>query len=383
MNEEKIKQDLLEFEGFLKQKVHDANSIQNYLKKTSLPFIPCYMEELTAKQRFDLSFEYLHLLGIYNLPLSVGLCMNQYIALSISCIPAEKDSSLALIKEQFLRQVQENRWVLAVSSFDDHIRNKTETAIGVNCTSQQNGTILCNGIKNFQSNLMGSDLLLFPGILDGKSLGFFYLFIHNTPGLKLGKPSFSGAMADADTRSIQFDNVTLPSSQMFPLGDSDGGLIHGITRVIFAALAMAPYLGGAKRALDEAVLFVHSVHEEGNSLASLDGTQVDFGRMALEYENSMQLIQRFSQDLGSNQDLMSWLKSEELKALALKYHVTSICEKIVDFSRKAIGTRSMSSHSIISKLNEQIRFGTMHPEINAKIERRFGRHVLCEVTEEK
>jgi len=360
---------------------YGADNIVAYLRGTPLPFISCYFDELGATGCFDYSFKFLHLLGRHNLALSVGLCMNQYIAFSIACLPTVPGSTIHALKTQFLGMVKANRWILAVSSFDDFLRNKNDAGHQVKCVTQPNGAVLCNGVKNFQSNISRADVLLFSGILDSKNTGLFYTPLKNVAGITFGDPVFAGAMADADTRSVTFDNLLLCPAQVIPAdADAETQAFHGFTRVVFAAMAMAPYLGGAKRALKEASAFLRSVHTDGQPLSALDGYVVDMGRANIDYDNCYHLVNRFSWSLGTlHQDsLHSWLDHERNGTAALKHHVTRVCEDLVDLSRRVIGTRSMMPSNIISLLSQQILFGALHPEVNAKIEREFGRRALSE-----
>jgi alkylation response protein AidB-like acyl-CoA dehydrogenase len=369
------------FDGFaqwLRAERPDAARIVDHLRATPLPFIACHIPELGARACFDYAFEFLHVLGQHNLALSVGFCMNQYIAFSIACLPAAPGTTIHTLKTQFLEAVAANRWVLAVSSFDDFVRHKDEAGNRVRCVTQNDGSVLCTGIKNFQSNVSRADVLLFSGLLDGNATGLFYTPLRDVPGLTLGEPVFPGAMADADTRSVKFENVKLSPQQVIPASaDATTASFHALTRVIFAAMAMAPYLGGAKRALEETCAFLNNVHVGDQPLAAMDGYIVDVGRAHLDYLNCLALVDRFAGSLETLEtDLAEWLERERLATAALKIEVTRVCEELVSFARKTIGTRSLMPASAVSVLSQQILFGALHPEVNAKIEREFGARAL-------
>jgi hypothetical protein len=161
-------------------------------------------------------------------------------------------------------------------------------------------------------------------------------------------------------------------------GDEATPGLHECTRLVFAGMAMAPYMGGALRALEEASRFLNSVHVDGVALASFDGYVADLGRAHIDYQVCQGLVDRFERrfDEFDGESFSAWIDAERPRALALKYHVTGVCEKLVDVSRKIIGSRSMRPSHIISKLSEQIRFGPLHPVINAKIERQLGAQLL-------
>lgn len=370
---------LVQLEQFLQQEKPERPQILEYIRATPLPFIACYGEQLSRGEMFRYSFRFLHVLGKHNVALAVGLCMNQYIAYSLACYPAQNGSPVAQLKTEFLAGVKANRWLLAVSSFDDFVRSKDEVGNQVVCTTQTDGSLSCSGVKNFQSNVSAADVLLFSGVVDAQRMGLFYTFLKQTPGIELGAALYPGAMADTDTRSVLFDKLVLPAHQMLPASDENETLgLHTLTRVVFAVMAMAPYMGGAQRALEEAADFLHSVHVEGQPLASLDGYITDMGRAQIEYQICQNLIDGFESAIDTLQEdnLEAWLQREGSKALALKYHVTAVCEQLLSRARKIIGTRSLLPNHVLSRLSQQILFGALHPVINAKIERDFGAALL-------
>ena len=369
---------LSQLDAFLKKEKPGREQTLDYLRTTPLPFINCYYEELSPSDMFHYSFRFLHLLGQYNVALAVGLCMNQYIAFSIACFPAKEGTTTYFLKQQFLAIVKQNSWLLAVSSFDDFIRNKSETGNQVRCVPQSDGTFLCNGTKNFQSNISGADILLFSGNLSDQEVGLFYTFL-KVPGISLGEALYPGAMADTDTRSVHFKDLQLSQIQMVPSGEGDENQgLHALTRVVFAVMAMAPYLGGAHRAMVESGTFLKNVHLEGKPLAELDGYITDMGRLQLQYRICESLVAGFESKLAllNAGSVAEWLETEGPNALAIKYHVTAVCENLVDSARKIIGTRSLLPAHIVSALSQQILFAALHPVLNAKIERDFGNGFL-------
>jgi alkylation response protein AidB-like acyl-CoA dehydrogenase len=139
---------------------------------------------------------------------------------------------------------------------------------------------------------------------------------------------YTGAMADSDTRPVTFENLVLQSFQSIPSTDEGEALgLHALTRVVFAVMAMAPYLGGAKRALDEACDFLKRVNVDGKPLAELDGYIADLGRANIQYTVCEGLIERFMHSVSdiSQDNLTKWIEEEMPKALALKHHVTAVC----------------------------------------------------------
>ena len=372
---EQILSSLSDLEVYLRNENPDVDSVISFLRETPLPFIASYQDDLTIGDRFDLSYKFMHVLGQYNVALSVGLCMNQYITFSISCLPTHEGTAIHMLKNQFLTLIKNNKWILAVSSFDDFVRGKDELPSTVYCITQPDGAILCTGVKNFQSNITNADVLLFTGTLDNKETAIFYTFLKQAEGIEFGDSVFSGAMSDSDTRTVTFKDHKLAAFQMVPSGDEGESLgLHELTRVVFAVMAMAPYLGGAMRAIDEACAFLKSVHVEGESLASLDGYIVEMGRAEIKYEVCQAQIEWFANSINSlrEDNFDEWLRIERPKVLATKHHVTSVCEELVKLSRLIIGTRSMVSSHIVSKLSEQILFGALHPVTNGIIERELG-----------
>lgn len=368
---------LEDLEAFLEAERPDRAQILAKLRETPLPFICCYDDALSIRERFDLSVRFLHTLGRHNLALAVGLCMNQYVAFSISCLPFGEGSALHAARRAFLQRLLDRRCVLAVSSFDDFARPKGEQPRHIHGETLPDGSVRVRGVKNFQSNITGADGLLFTGFLDGANVGLFFTLLDAPERIVLGDPVFSGAMADADTRPLTMTDLVIPAGQVLLRG-ADLLALHGVTRVVFSAMAMAPYLGGAHRALAEACAFLHRIHVDGSPLASLDGFVTDLGRAGVRYQLCEDLIERFSHGLEAlpRDGVEAWVAAETPKALALKHHVTAECEALVDLSRRVIGTRAMHPSHIVSRLSEQVRYAALHPVIGAKIEREMGQRLL-------
>ena len=364
---------------FIDDSQPDRDELFHYLKSTPLLFIACYHKDLSAGECFDLSFRFLHVLGQYNLALAVGVCMNQYIAYSIAYLPTEAGSILDTLKNDFMKIIRDERWVLAVSSFDDFVRNKNDKRNLVSCELQKDGSYICNGVKNFQSNVSFADVLLFSAEVGDGDTALFYTFLKNVEGLQLGDEIYSGAMADADTRSLTFNNLKLADFQAVPTDDNTEALsLHTFTRVIFAIMSMAPYMGGAKRALNETAEFLRNMHIDGRALAELDGYKLDMGRLLVRYHVCNDLVDRFTLSLNdvTAENVVAWIEGENPRVMSAKNHISSECEELVTFARRTIGTRSLSNSHIVHRLSQQIQFGPLHPVINAKIERDLGETFL-------
>ncbi|PCK05422.1 MAG: hypothetical protein COA42_18280 [Alteromonadaceae bacterium] len=397
-----IKQAITAMEQFIREQQPSRKDLLKHLRESPLPFIPWYCEQLGPAQCFALCFEFLQALGRYNVALAVGLSMNQYMAFSIACLPVAPGSALAGLKQQFKSMVLEQRWILAVSSFDDFLRHQQQAKAQVQCRLQEDGSVICDGLKNFQSNITEADVLLFSGLLRTKKLtkeqtkqqteqdgqwqdvgtGLFYAFLKDTPGLSTGEPVYSGAMTDADTRTLHFDKVHLPKAQMVPVASEQEALgLHALTRVVFAVMAMAPYMGGAQRALTLAGQFAHKVHVQDQPLATLDGTVLDFGRQNIRFTVCEGLVERFCQALQTlnGSEMGEWLAEQEPKVLATKQHISAECEALVSFARKFIGTRAMLAEHEISQISQQVLFAALHPPVNAVIERELGQSLLAAI----
>jgi alkylation response protein AidB-like acyl-CoA dehydrogenase len=378
--QQQIAEDLKRFKAFLKEEQPEKDAIFTFLRNSTLPYIPCYREELSSKEIFDFSFKFIFTLGHYRLPIAVGLCMNQYILSSIACCPLPPDSPLEQKRDEFLNMVRDQKWIVAVSSFDEPIKSKSQGSTSVQCVTDDQGTYLFNGVKNYQSNSCESDVILFSSVVNGEALGLFFAPLKNNPHIKLNHNLFDNAMSDSDTYQLVFENLRLTQDQVFSIGkQEETGLMHLFSRVWFGYLAMAPYLGGATRAMEEGKSFLKKAQiEDGTALADLDGYVTDYGRLALDLQSAMDATELFGYKLDelTPEGLAEWMGENLPKSSAVKYQVTDVCEDIVTRVRRIVGGRSQFRGSVLSRLTQEIVFGPLHPVINAKLEREFGSKYL-------
>ncbi len=375
-----IADDLQQLTSFLAQIQPGSQELFNYLRGTTLLHIPCFFDSLSHREIFNYGFQLLHTLGAYNLPVAVGLCMNQYMLSAIATFPLPPDDVLHHKRKAFTEMIRNHRLMLAVSSFDEPVKHQSEPSHALVCTTQPDGSYLFNGVKHFQSNASEADILLFSAVVDQSSIGLFFAPLKNNPHITAGPALFDNAMQESDTRQLVFKDLLLTPAEVFSIGQAaDTDLMHLYTRIWFSYMAMAPYLGGASRAMQEGARFLNQVHnEQGTILAQMDGFITDYGRLVLQYDGAMSITSLGGYKLNEANwhNISQWLTDNLPAAGAVKYQVPDACEYIVQQVRRIIGARSQFKGHILNKLTQEIVFGPLHPVINARLERHAGSDFL-------
>jgi alkylation response protein AidB-like acyl-CoA dehydrogenase len=113
----------------------------------------------------------------------------------------------------------------------------------------------------------------------------------------------------------------------------------------------------------------------------LDGMITDVGRMAIQYRSAASIAVQAGHALEdvarSAPDPAKFSNAFHL-GCAAKHVGTKCAEEIVSEVRRIIGGRSFSGTHPLERLSQEVMFGPLGGEINAVIERRFGRVVLGE-----
>ncbi|MBN9418537.1 MAG: acyl-CoA/acyl-ACP dehydrogenase [Candidatus Eremiobacteraeota bacterium] len=357
------------------------------VRASRIPYLPCELQK-DAGELYVRSYEALFLLGRASVPLAIGLTMHMYNLAALATLPVPNAPDFERRRQILVDTIRKYRSLLAISSFGENIKNKTDPFRNVVVTALPDGTYLCKGRKGFQSIASEADLLLFSGQI-GEHQGMFYTSIKDRPELVVGPSLFAGAMAPSDTRPIEFNDLILKQRNVLSLHDDLTDHVSFYATAWFEALCSAVYLGGASRALEEVRRFGRSVHtEDDEMLADLDGFQLEVGRLALKLRSHLAMARSF----GVCAELYCRLvregaEAERLDRVAndlmdcgacIKWAGTAAAAEIVSGVRNLIGTRSMSVNHPLYPLYEQICFGPMHPTISARLERSAGETMLGE-----
>ncbi len=367
------------------------------IRKTDIPYLPQRLAD-DAESLFLRSFDALFLLGRASVPLAVGLTMHQYNLAALATLPVPLAPEFEMRRKLLLETIEKRRFLLAISSFGENIKNRTELNRNVVVTETDNGDFVCRGRKNFQSMAGVADLLLFSGALPDGTMGMFYTPLRGRAEIEVGPPLFSGAMALTDTRPLTFHDLVLKRRNVLSLDEWLTDRVSFYATAWFEALVAAAYLGGAARALEEVRSFARSVHPEDDeaTLAEVDAYLLDVGRLSIGVRTALATARSFGVCAGrycraladpSLGDVPSPEQQKVLDAIGndlmdcgstIKYAGTRTAQETVNGARALIGTRSMSPKHPIWELTEQIVFGPLHPTIPARFERSMGRDALGE-----
>lgn len=357
------------------------------VRASQIPFLPCTLQA-EAGQLYARSYEAFYLLGRASVPLTVGLTMHQYNLAALATLPVPAVPEFERRRQVLVDTISRYRSLMAISSFGENIKSKHDPFRNVIITERPDGTYLCKGRKGFQSIASEADILLFSGVM-GEAMGMMYTNLKKQPAVKVGPPLFTGAMAMADTRPVEFDDLIVKRRNLLSATDELTDHISFYATAWFEALVTAAYLGGACRALDEVRKFALSVHtEDGEPLADLDGFVVEVGRLAIALRASLAMARSFGICAERYcKGVRGAAPAEELDQLAndlmdcgsvIKYACTKTATEIVSGARGLIGTRGMATNHPLHAINEQICFGPLHPTIPSRLERSVGSEVLID-----
>jgi alkylation response protein AidB-like acyl-CoA dehydrogenase len=344
------------------------------IRDSRIPFLACQPGP-DAEALYLESFEALFILGAASLPLTIALTMHQYMMSALATLPIH-EPELARAIEALLSEIQERRLLIGVGSVGDNIKKK---GAGSDTIAIRTGEGRTTARGRIQFSCMGSksDRISFIGADEQGKLGL-YLARTRNEGVTIGERVFADAMADADTRWIGLDDVAVEPQDVLTTDESIVRVIMYHSTVWFEALCCAAYLGAASRALDAAREFAHSVQiGEGTTLADLDGTKVEFGRMGIQLKASLGLVPQIGRALAAVQrdPVQAFDPLMEAAAIA-KYTATRSAEDLVQSARRFIGTRAMMPNGIVEELSRQIVYGPLHPRVSAIFERDLGQTLL-------
>jgi alkylation response protein AidB-like acyl-CoA dehydrogenase len=237
------------------------------------------------------------------------------------------------------------------------------------------------GAAAFMSLAGEGDLVFFLTQVENEGPAVLVTPLRDNPQIEIGPLLFPRVMSDSDTRRVTFHDALIPEDGVLLVGRSEEMVkLSHFQLAWHQVLIPAVFLGAAARALDEAKLFLRAVNApDGHPLADLDGMVVDVGRMAIRYRGACSLVHQASEAL---EELT--LHPAELPAFedvfdfacAAKQAGTRCAEEIVGEVRRMIGARSFAGAHPLERLSQEVMFGPLAGEVNAAIERRYGRRVL-------
>lgn len=357
------------------------------VRESCIPYLPCQLRD-DPEQCFNRSYEALFLLARANLPLAVGYAMHQYNLAAWATLPVPNAPEFERRRKIMVDSVERYKSLMAISSYGVNARalgSKNPNVV----VDFRDGKYICNGKKNFQSMASKADILLFSGYLEDNTMGLFYCQLAGQDAIVPGPSLFGGAMHLTDTKPLYFKNLELGRRNVLSTEEWLTDHVSTYGTAWFEAMVSAAYLGGASRALEEVRKFARSVSVDQESmLYELDGFVLDAGRLAAKLRSSLALGYSFGPLVARYcEALINGAPEEEQDGLdtdlgdnsaAIKYATTHAAEEIVNGAISLVGSRSLALGHPLHALNEQIRFGPLHPTITAHYLRTEGEDLLEE-----
>jgi alkylation response protein AidB-like acyl-CoA dehydrogenase len=323
----------------------------------------------------------LHRLGGISPAVALAVENHLYVTSALATFPTE-DPALQARRQSWLRLMGEGRLLVANSNSSVH-SDKLES-LGVIARREGDG-FRVTGSASYMSLASQGDLAVFLTLIDGEGPAIFVTRLRDNPGIDIGPFLFPRAMLDSDTRRITFRDLMMSQDEILL-----GGMTEQMSQLNLFEMAWhqlllsALYVGAAARAIEEVRLFLRSVRgHDDRPLAELDGMVVDAGRLVIRYRAAWALVQQTAERIGdiAQKPLEKESLGDLFELAGTAKHVGTDCaEEIVIAARRIIGARSFiggTAHTI-ERLSQEVPFGPLGPEVNARIERRIGKRALEE-----
>jgi alkylation response protein AidB-like acyl-CoA dehydrogenase len=320
-------------------------------------------------------FDVLRRLGSISPAVGVAVYNHYAVTCSMATFPLRNDPALEARRQAILQSFIAGR--LLVANTTSRIHTDKVNTYGSIARREGDG-FRVSGAAAYMSLATQSDIIIFFTEIEGGGRALFIAPLRNNPEIEIGPFLFPGAMVDSDTRRVTFHNTYVAAENALVADDSIGAFQVAWHQALFAG----PFLGAAARALEEARKFLRTVRGPNDKpLGTLDGMLVDMGRMAIHYRSACAISQQAGQALESVARLPPNLPKFENAfhlACAAKQVGTKAAEEIVTQVRHMIGGRTFANDHPMERISQEVMFGPLGGEINAVIERRYGRLVLGE-----
>ena len=220
---------------------------------------------------------------------------------SLVCYLLEKFGS-DHIKEKYLKPLASGKKLGAFSLSEP--QSGSDASNMKTFAEKKNGYFLLNGIKNWVTNGINSDIVVVFAVTE-KNIGHkgvsCFIVEKDFNGFEVGKPEEKLGIRASDTCELYFDNVKIPKENLIDekgsgfkiaLNTLDGG------RIGIAAQA----LGIAQGALDASIEYANMREQFNKKISSFQGIQFKIADMAIGIETARLLIHK-----------AAWLKGSKLK----------------------------------------------------------------------
>jgi len=193
-------------------------------------------------------------------------------------------------KENYLKRLASGE---IIGAFGLTEPNAGSDAGGTQTTAVLKGDkYIVNGQKAFCTNAGAAGVIIFTSriIHDNEEIGIGALYVDtNTNGLKLGKPENKMGWKGSDTRTVYFDNLEIPASNI--LGSPDKGFKHFLQtltggRITISALA----LGISQAAYNIALKYSQEREAFGKKINKFQSVSFKLADMATQIEAAKHLV---------------------------------------------------------------------------------------------
>ena len=151
---------------------------------------------------------------------------------------------------------------------------------------------IVNGQKVFCTNAGVAGVIIFTAkiIKDGKNKGVGALYVdNNTEGLKLGKPEKKMGWKGSDTRSVYFDEMKIPSSNI--LGEPNRGFKQFLKTLTGGRISIAALgLGICEAAYQASLRYVCERDAFGKKISNFQSVSFKLSDMATQIEAARHLV---------------------------------------------------------------------------------------------
>lgn len=319
------------------------------------------------------SFELLHEIGKVDIAAAVGLTMHQY-ALGTIATAEIFDEESRQKRDYFLKIIQDEKLLCAVSSFDMTIQSDGRIKAGLNAV-MVDGRWVVTGRKRYQSMASIADILFFTAAISDHSFGLFYVVLKDNPNIAFDTTPPVAFLQETDTRAINFDQVSIAPYQLVSVADITATTqFHAYSLSWFQSLISAAYLGAARAALEVCIRKIATVGS-GDSVLKHESA---VGRMELQLRSALSLRYAVESVLveASHTSPAVAMREFSVAAEVLKYTGTQVASSIVSQIRHLGGLSMMVDESSFGRISEYVLYGAMHPRSNSDLESSSGRSAL-------
>ena len=350
----------------------DLSIFYRALRATDLPILgPVHNADPQGLHR--ICFNVLRRLGSISPAVGVAVYNHYAVTCSLSTFPVHDNPALEARRQSMVKSLIDGR--LLVANTTSRIHTDKVGTFGTIAERVDNG-FRVNGVAAYMSLATEGDLIFFFTQVRNEGYAIFVAPLPNNPQIEIGPFLFPSAMVDSDTRRVTFHDAFIPEQDMLKVDESIGAFQVAWHQAMLAA----PFLGAAARALEEARKFLLSVRGPNEKpLAELDGMIVDIGRLAIQYRSACSISYEAGlalESIARNPPNLPKLMDAYYLSCAAKQVGTKCAEEIVGEVRRIIGGRSFSGTHPLERLSQEVMFAPLGGELNAVIERMFGRTVL-------